>query len=73
MAESANVEERNREARARRKAKARGWWLKKSRVRTTNIDNWGGYMIIDPYGNFVVRGPRWDMTLDQVEAFLEEE
>lgn len=62
-----------REARLRRLAKKQGLWLRKSRVRTTNIDNSGGYMILDSYHNTTVYGMRFDLTLDDVERFLKQE
>ena len=73
MAQSASNDERRREARARRKAKAQGLLLRKSRVRTPNVDDFGEYMIVDAYRNFVVRGQRFDLTLEDVEGFLKED
>lgn len=72
MPEETNTDERAREARARRKARAQGLVLRKSRIRNRNVDNWGGYMLVDAQGNYVVRGERWNLDLDDVEKFLSE-
>jgi hypothetical protein len=58
------------ESKARRELKKLGYQLKKSRVRNTNLDNWGGYMIIEPNMNSVVAGERFDMSLEEVGAFI---
>ena len=70
MPTSTSASERSREVRARRKARTQGLWLRKSRVRTTNVDNHGGYILVD-VSNIVIAGFRWDLSLDEVEKFLE--
>jgi hypothetical protein len=42
--------------------------LHKSRVLTPHLDDFGGYRIIN--GNWVVRGARFDLGLDDVEEYL---
>jgi hypothetical protein len=64
-------EDRNRETRLRRLAKQKGLTLRKSRIRTPNINNRGGYMVINTGRNFVVQGEQFDLTLDDVEGLLE--
>jgi hypothetical protein len=59
-----------REQRLRGRAERRGYVLRKSRVRTTNIDNYGGYMVLDANRNLVVAGPLWELDLDDVDRFL---
>lgn len=44
--------------------------LCKSRARNWSYDNQLGYMIIDVYTNAVVRGSRFNLTLEDVEAFI---
>jgi hypothetical protein len=64
-------EDRNREARLRRLAKQKGLALRRSRARTPNIDDRGGYMVVNPGRNFVVHGERFDLTLDDVAGLLD--
>jgi hypothetical protein len=52
--------------RARRAAKRIGLVARKSRWRRDSIDNYGGFMLIDPYRNFAVCGQRYDLTADDV-------
>ena len=61
--------ERAREARLRRLARREGYALRKMRGRQS-LDNYGEFRIID-YSNCVVAGVRFDMSLDDVEAWLE--
>lgn len=58
------------EQRLRRALVKQGFQLKKSRVRSTNVDNWGGYMIVNPYFNTIEAGVRYDLTLKEVEEFV---
>ena len=60
--------ERAREARLRRLARREGFALRKMRGRQS-LDNYGEFRIID-YSNCVVAGVRFDMSLDDVEAWL---
>jgi len=39
------------------------------RWRKHSIDNMGEFMIVDPNGNYVVAGARFDFTADDVVAF----
>lgn len=54
------------EQKARRAAKRVGLYAKKSRWRVGTIDNYGEFMLIDPYTNFAVDGFRFDMTPQEV-------
>ena len=49
-----------------------GYTLKKSRVKNTNVDNLGGYMIINTWNNTVEAGSRFELQLEDVEKFLNE-
>jgi hypothetical protein len=62
--------EKVREIKLRRWATRLGLALHKSRARRWSVDNFQGYMIVDPYINTIVAGHRFDLTLDEVEAFL---
>jgi hypothetical protein len=35
-----------------------------------NIDDYGGFMIVDANGNFVVAGARFDLTLEHLEEYV---
>jgi hypothetical protein len=61
-----------RESTLRRRLAKEGYSLRKSR-KSICLDNFGDYMIIDTYKNYVVAGSRYDYTLDDVEDFLEDE
>jgi len=54
------------EARARRAARRAGLVATKSRWRSGSIDNYGEFMLIEPMGNFVVAGFRYDMSAAEV-------
>ena len=60
---------RNQEARARRAVKRVGLKARKSRWRAGSVDNFGEFMIIEPRGNYVVAGSRFDCTADDVVEF----
>jgi hypothetical protein len=62
--------ERRREDRARHLAWRQGYLLRKSRIREVNLDNLGGYMLIDANMNCIVAGSRWDLSLEEVEDWL---
>lgn len=51
----------------------KGYMLKKSRVKETNADNQGGYMIVFISNNGVAAGSRFELTLEDVETFLNNE
>jgi hypothetical protein len=62
-----------REARLRRLANRDGLALQKSRARKTphvDVDDLGGYRLVEPNRNWVIRGPKFDLDLDDVERFL---
>lgn len=59
-----------KEARLRRLLRKGGYLLKKSRIKKPNIDNHGGYMIVDGRSNSVVQGAKFELTLNQVEVFV---
>jgi hypothetical protein len=74
---------RNKEVRARRALARRGLTVRKSRRARTggavyrsgvyqgqNIDDYGGYMIVDANGNYVVAGARFDLTLDDLKEYV---
>ena len=60
-----------RDSRMRRLADRNGYRLVKSRKRTENYYDQGQYMILDAQSNFCVFGDKCDLTLDEVEAWLQ--
>jgi len=54
------------ESRARRAAQRFGYIIKKSRSRTESLDNFGGFMLIDPYIKGVVDGLRFDLSAEDI-------
>lgn len=63
--------EKSRENRVRKQLENEGYQLHKSRVKKTNLDDHGGYMITDLSTNGVVRGGKHELSLDDVENFLQ--
>lgn len=61
--------EKDRAKQLRRKLNKYGYTIKKSRHAESG-DNFGEYMIIYMPLNCLVRGERFDMSLDEVEDFL---
>lgn len=61
-----------RENRLRRWAARLGVYVRKSRARTWHFDDRGGYRIVDPFTNTVLAGEKFDLTMDDVEEFLQE-
>ncbi len=59
-----------REEAVRRLARRDGLALEKSSARHTNVNDQGGYRLVDPYFNETVLGERFEFDLDAVEAFL---
>jgi hypothetical protein len=57
------------EDQARRAAKRVGLKARKSRWRAGSVDNFGGFMIVDPIRNWIVAGARFDFTADDVVEF----
>ena len=64
---------RDLESRARRAAKRIGSIATKSRWRSGSVDNLGGFMLVEPQGNYVVAGGRFDMSAEEVIAHCTEE
>jgi hypothetical protein len=56
------------EARARRAARCIGLMACKSRCRFHHLDNYGGFMLVDPYRNAVVAGERFELSAEDVIA-----
>jgi hypothetical protein len=54
----------------RRKAQRLGLQLSKSRAKRWSIDNHLGYMIIDAYLNAVIKGARYDLSIEEVDEYL---
>jgi hypothetical protein len=63
--------EKARENRARRHAERLGLVLRKSRARHLHVDDFGGYQVIDPNHTAIVCGEKYDLSLDDVERFLD--
>ena len=59
--------------RARRAARRLGLEARKSRWRAYSIDNYGGFMLVDPGRNIPVAGPRYDMTAEEVIDYCSED
>jgi hypothetical protein len=57
----------------RRRLKILGYRLVKSRVKKININNHGGYMIIEISSNTVISGSKYELTLEDVKRFLRDE
>ena len=57
------------ESGARRAAKKVGLVANKSRWRADSIGNLSGFMLIDPYRNFVIEGSRFDLIPEDVIKF----
>jgi hypothetical protein len=63
-----NISEKAMDGRARRAARRVGLMARRSRWRLGSIDNFGGYRLVDPDGNWVVAGERFDMSAEDVIA-----
>jgi hypothetical protein len=61
------------EQRARRAARRVGLMARKTRWRANTVDNHGGFMLIEPRGNYPVAGFRFDLTAEQVIAYCDGE
>ena len=57
----------------RRRLNAAGYKLVKSRASVLTYDDQGGYMIVDLSHNSVVKGGRFELSLDDVEIWLAED
>jgi hypothetical protein len=53
------------------RARRRGYMLKKSRG-GWNLDNQGGFMLVDDSSGGVVTGSMFDLTADDVREYLDE-
>jgi hypothetical protein len=51
----------------------KGYTLKKSKAKQINIDDFCGYMIVLTEMNAIIAGSRFELTLEEVEAFLNNE
>ena len=51
----------------------KGYMLKKSRLKGIDADNQGGYMIVFTSSSGVAAGSRFELTLEDVETFLNNE
>ena len=60
---------KRREDSVRRQLAKQGLALRKSRVFTPSADDQGGYRIVDTQFNRIEAGERFDMSLEEVEAF----
>jgi hypothetical protein len=60
------------DSRARRAAQSAGLVARKSRWRANTIDNYAGFMLVDPYHNIPVAGFRWDLTAEEVIEYCKE-
>ena len=54
------------ESRARRAAARVGYKAIKSRWRSRGVDNFGGFMLINPRTKWIVGGKRFDMSAEAV-------
>ena len=60
-----------RENRLRRWAARLGLEFRKSRARKIHVHDLGAYQVVDPEGDRVVSGDRFELSLADVEAVLE--
>jgi len=67
-----DTEDKVRENRYRRWAKRLGLYIKKDRAKRWSLDRQGGYMILELYRNLILAGERFNLSLDEVDEFLEE-
>ena len=59
------------ETRLRRLADKEGLRILKSRLRHPRADNFGLYQLIEGRRNFVVLGPKYEATLQDIASYLE--
>ena len=64
--------EKSRESKLRYALRGQGYVLRKSRVRRIHGNDLGRYMILDACRNYVMRGSRFELGLDDVEQFANE-
>ena len=65
------LSDKSRETQLRRIAKRHDMAIKKSRARYTSIDDFGEYRIIDITNNAVVRGSKFELSLDDIAEYFE--
>jgi hypothetical protein len=73
MCDRSHLAEQALDARARRAAQRVGLVPRKSRWRANSIDNYGGFMLVDPYSNVVVDGSRYDLSAEYVIDYCQSE
>jgi hypothetical protein len=61
------------ESTVRAMASRMGYAVRKSRERTTHLNNLGEYMLVELNRNFCVLGERYDATLDDIERWLQKQ
>jgi hypothetical protein len=66
------ISEKALDSRARRAAGREGYVARKSRWRVATIDNYGGYMIVEPSRNCCIAGPRFELSAEDVIAWCED-
>jgi hypothetical protein len=59
------------ESAVRARAKTRGYFLRRSRQRSTHGNNHGQFMLLD-FNNRIIFGERFDATLERIADFLQE-
>lgn len=64
--------EKAREQAVRRKLKKEGLILQKSRVHVGNLNDWGGYRVINS-NHLIEAGANFDLDLADIEKWFEEE
>jgi len=62
---------KRREDKVRRQLAEQGLALRKSRASTFSADDQGGYRIIDTQFNRVEAGERFELTLEDAEAYAQ--
>jgi len=63
---------KTRENLYRRQADRLGLFIKKSKVMLVHVDNLGGYRITDQEKKVVLAGQKFELTLDEVKAWLDQ-
>lgn len=67
------MEAKKKEEKLRKELKNLGYSLRKSRVKNPNLNDHGGYMIIQSNSNSVIAGSKFDLSLEDVKRFVNEE
>ena len=63
---------KRREDKVRRQLARQGLALRKSRASIVTVNDLCGYMIIDAQYNRIVAGERFDLTLEDAEAYAQD-